>query len=82
MAYTRRLGADDGTVLFACSICGIPARYPTEMRYCSDRLFRCNRFCTETTNALDEARKQGQGPRGDEAAPRFNVGVAPGWYSS
>lgn len=79
MAYNRRLGADDGTVLFACSICGIPARYPTEMRYCSDRLFRCNRFCTEKTNALDEARKQGTRIN-DEQAPRFPVGTKPGWY--
>jgi len=81
MSYTRRLGADDGTVLMACSICGIPARYPTEIRYCSDRLFRCNQFCTETTNRENEARKEGQSTRNvDEATPRFKVGVAPDWY--
>jgi hypothetical protein len=83
VAYTRRLGADDGTVLFACSVCGIPARYPTEMRYCADRLFRCNRFCTEAETPLDESRKRGQSAQiRDEQAPRFPVGVAPGWYDS
>jgi hypothetical protein len=73
----RRLGADPGTVLFACSICGLPARYPTEMVYRTDRTFMCFRHRDTTTN-LDEARKQGQGVRGgDEMAPRFPVGVPP-----
>lgn len=81
MAYNRQLGAEDGTVLFACSICGIPARYPTEMRYCEDKLFRCNRFCTETTTPQGEALKNGQSSRKpDEQAPRFAVGVKPSWY--
>lgn len=76
----RRIGADDGTVLFACSICGIPARYPTEMKYRSDRLFQCFRHRDTTTN-LDEARKQGQGVRvQEEVAPRFPLGVKPDWY--
>lgn len=66
--------------MFACSICGIPARYPTEMVYRSDRLFQCFRHSDTTTN-LDEARKQGQGVRGgDEIAPRFPVGTKPDWY--
>lgn len=76
----RRLGADDGTVLFACSICGIPARFPDEMIYRSDRLFQCFRHSDTTTN-LDEARKQGQGVRfgGDESAPRCPLGVPPNY---
>jgi len=61
-----------------CSICGNAFRYPGEIRYCSDRLFRCNRFCTEEENQLEEARKQGRGVRArDEHAPRFGVGVKP-----
>jgi hypothetical protein len=75
----RRIGADDGTVLFACSICGVPARFPTEMTYRADRTFMCFRHSDTTTN-LEEARKQGRGYRGDEVAPRFPIGVKPDWY--
>lgn len=77
----RRLGADDGTVLFACSYCGVPARYPTEMQYTAERLFMCFRHRDTTTN-LEEARKQGRGVRGgDEISPRFPIGAAPLWYT-
>lgn len=75
----RRIGADDGTVLFACSLCGIPARYPTEMRYTAERFFYCFRHSDTTTN-LEEAMKQGRGARyTDESSPRFPVGVAALW---
>ena len=78
MAYHRSLGAEDGTVLFACSICGIPARYPTEMRYCSDRLFRCLRTCDDPHIPQEEDRKNGVSLTApDEQAPRFRVGVPP-----
>jgi len=81
MAYNRRLGADDGTVLFACSICGIPARYPTEMRYCSDRLFRCLQFCNDPHIPQEEDQKNGlTAKRREEVAPTFKVGAKPGWY--
>ncbi len=82
MAYTRPLGAEDGTVLFACSICGIPYRYPGELRYCSDRLFRCERTCNDPHIPQEEDRKNGQaGKEREDIAPRFNVGVAPDWYT-
>lgn len=81
MAYSRRLGADDG-VLIGCSICGNAFMYPSEIRRCSDRLFRCNRFCTETENLQDYNDKQ-QTARArikDEATPPFTGAPKPGIF--
>jgi hypothetical protein len=81
MAYTRPLGSDDASVLCACSICGIPYRYPSEMRYCSDKRFRCLRTCDDPHIPQDEDKKRGISARDpDEASPRFTVGVKPSWY--
>lgn len=84
MAYTRRLAgdgdADTDSILMGCSICGFTFRYPTEIRYCEDKLFRCNVFCTETTTPLGEARKQGLSLRKDEGQIPFPVGPKPDWY--
>ena len=78
VSYQRRLGADDGTVLMGCSICGNAFRYPIEIRYCSDRLFRCKQFCTEKTNPTEEDRKNGlSGKNRDQIAPPFKVGPKP-----
>ena len=75
----RTLGAVNGTSLFACSICGVPARFPTEMRYMADRTFMCFRHKDTTTN-LEESRKRGQGlNKRDDQAPRFPVGVKADW---
>lgn len=80
MAYKRRLGAEDGTVLAGCSICGNAFRFPTELRYCSDGLFRCNVFCTEKETPQDYDRKQTMRKPHDEIAPPFPVGPKPGIY--
>lgn len=75
----RALGAVDGTSLFACSYCGVPARFPVEMRYMADRTFMCFRHRDTTTN-LQEAQKHGQGvSKKDEQAPNFPIGVKAGW---
>ena len=74
----RWIGAEDGTSLFACSICGVSARFPSEMRYTSERKFQCFRHGDTTTN-LDEARKHGKGVGHDEVAPRFPFGSKAGW---
>lgn len=75
----RTLGAVDGTSLFACSYCGVPARFPTEMKYTAERLFMCFRHSDTTTN-LQEAQKHGQGVNlRDEVAPRFPLGAPASW---
>jgi len=48
----------ENTIKMACSICSTPFEYPTEGRYCTDKLFRCNANCTETETPLDYERKQ------------------------
>lgn len=75
----RRLGADDGTALFACSICGVPSRFPSEMKYTAERKFQCFRHADTTTN-LEEARKHGQGlGKTNETTPQFPLGVLASW---
>lgn len=67
--------------MFACSLCGIAARYPTEMTYRADRTFMCLRHRDTTTN-LEEARKQGRGTRDrDEITPRYPIGQKPSYWS-
>jgi hypothetical protein len=76
----RAPGSDDASVLCACSICGVAARYPTEMVYRADHTFMCFRHRDTTTN-LEEARKQGQGARRhEEVGPRFPVGPMPSYF--
>jgi len=63
-----------------CSVCPNVARYPSEIRYCTDRLFRCH-LCTETETRLDYERKQAtsRGQR-DQQVLHFPGGVVPDWY--
>ena len=81
MSRRRPLGSEDGTVLAGCSICGNAFRFPVDLRYCSDGLFRCNVYCTETETPTDYNRKMmaGRGSH-DEIAPPFPVGLVPGIY--
>src|SRR5688572_26144129 len=37
----------DGQTRASCSICGVPRRFPDDLSYCSDKLFRCE-LCMET----------------------------------
>lgn len=77
----RTLGSVDGTSLFACSLCGVPFRYPIEGKYTAERMFQCFRHKDTTTN-LQEAQKHGQGvTKRDEIAPRFPIGVKAGWQA-
>lgn len=81
MSRRRPLGAEDGTVLAGCSICGNSFRFPAELRYCSDGLFRCNVYCTETETPYDYDRKTMANRQvHDEVAPSFPVGPRPGVY--
>lgn len=45
----------DGETRMACSICGSSRRFPSEITYCADKLFRCNDKCMErTTFEIDQ----------------------------
>lgn len=73
-------GAIPGNVKFACSYCGVPRFYPSEMRRTAEGMFRCNWHENETTTNLEESRKHAQHrPTGD--SPPFPVGVPAEWQS-
>ncbi len=76
----RTLGAVDGTSLFACSLCGVPFRFPTEGRYTAERFFYCFRHSDTTTN-LQEAQKHGRGIGPDRQSPMFPIGVKADWQA-
>ena len=72
-------GAPEGHVKFACSLCGVPRFYPSEMKYTAERFFQCN-WHSDTTTNLEEARKHGQHRIGSDVPP-FPVGVKADWQS-
>jgi hypothetical protein len=43
--YRRPLRFDEGETLIACSICGFPRRFPSELRYMDDKQFYCELHC-------------------------------------
>jgi hypothetical protein len=76
----RWIGSQDGTSLFACSFCGVPSRFPTEMKYTAERFFVCFRH-PDTITVLEQRRAQEQAMRGkrEPIAPPFPVGVKASW---
>lgn len=43
----RRSDFVNGEVLAACSVCGRRRLFPSQLRYCADRLYRCTDACME-----------------------------------
>ncbi len=76
----RTLGSTDGTSLFACSYCGVPARFPKEMKYTAERFFVCFRHPDKIT-VLEQRRAQEQAMRGkgERIAPPFPIGHKASW---
>lgn len=75
----RTMGAVDGTALFACSICGVSARFPGELKYTADRLFvHSDDRHGKDRPLIEENSKRGRMPL-DQQSPRFPVGVMAGW---
>ena len=79
MAYRRPIKFAEGETLMACSLCGFSYLYPSELRYCDDKLFRCNRTCWdgETPKSWEE-RSQAARRRVDNDTPPL-AGPKPGW---
>jgi hypothetical protein len=78
----RWIGSQDGTSLFACSICGVPSRFPTEMKYTVERRFVCFRH-PDTITVLEQQRAQEAAMRRKAApiAPPFPVGRKASWQT-
>ncbi len=63
-----------GQVRASCSICGCSRRFPDNLTYCVDKLFRCER-CMETTAMELDQRIQAYRMQPDE--PDSRVGLTP-----
>lgn len=80
MSYTRPLGWNEGETMFACSICGFPFRFPSELVYADDRLFYCTRHCWLGETVSGHFRKLPHlHPRRDEQRPPV-MGGMPSWW--
>lgn len=78
----RWIGSQDGTSLFACSICGVPARFPTEMKYTAERYFVCFRH-PDTTTVLEQrqAQERAMARKPAPVAPSGPLGVKASWQT-
>ncbi len=81
MGHTRRYSGDE-SVLMACSICGNSFEWPADIRRCNDGLFRCNVYCTESTNLQSEDRVTAQSRKTtrDVENPRIPGALKPDWW--
>lgn len=79
MSYSRPVRYEEGQTLIACSICGFPYLFPSEMRYRDDRTFRCLRTCNDAETKLANDRKQTASmKRRDQVMPPL-TGPKPSW---
>lgn len=65
---------DPGQVRAACSICGCSRRFPDNLTYCVDKLFRCER-CMEITALERDMQIQSYRMQPDE--PEVSIGLTP-----
>lgn len=77
MSYEWTQDFVEGNTRMACSICGIPYRFPSELRRSADGLFRCLRTCWETT-ILERDRKIAKS-HGQKEAPPPKFGIQTAW---
>ena len=78
MSYARSVRFEGGETLIACSICGFPYLFPSEMSYCDDKLFRCHRTCNEETRTSNLRQQVESQRRKDQIAPPL-TGPRPTW---
>lgn len=78
MAYARAIRFEPGETLIACSICGFPYLFPSELTYCDDQLFRCKRTCIEETLKSNQRQQVESQRRKDQLIPPLS-GPRPTW---
>ena len=78
--YRRPVAFTGGETLIACSVCGFPYLFPSELAYTDEKTFRCRRTCLDDeTKLTHERRRQGYANRGtDQIAPLLS-GPRPSW---
>ena len=79
MSYKRPVEFADGETLLACTVCGFPYLYPSQLVLADDRKVYCTRTCWlgETVQGHN-ARRAGWSPPADNDAPA-PVGSKPSW---
>lgn len=56
--YRRPVEFTGGETLIACSVCGFPYLFPSEMAYTDERTFRCRRTCLDDETLLTHSRRR------------------------
>lgn len=80
MSYKRPVVFVEGETLIACSCCGFPYLFPSEMVYTDERTFRCKRTCLdpETVTAHNTRRSTWSRRPADRVTPLL-TGQKPSW---
>lgn len=80
MSYARPVRFVGGETLIACSICGFPYLFPSEMTYTDERTFRCNRTCLDDETILShDRRRAGYAKRRPDRITPLLTGQGPDW---
>lgn len=56
--YRRPVTFVEGETLIACSVCGFPYLWPSELAYTDERTFRCYRTCLDDETKLTHERRR------------------------
>lgn len=78
MSYERSPEYHDGQVKMACSVCGFPYVFPSELVRCDDKLLRCKRTCMEETALSRDRKIAASHHRREIQPPPFGAGLSYG----
>lgn len=56
--YRRPVVFAEGETLIACSVCGFPYLFPSELTYTDEHTFRCNRTCLDDETVTTHNRRR------------------------
>jgi hypothetical protein len=80
VSYKRPVRFAEGETLIACSSCGFPYLFPSELTYTDERTFVCNRTCLddETVTTHNKRLANAHKRKPDNEVPRL-TGGKPSW---
>lgn len=78
--YRRPVAFTGGETLIACSVCGFPYLFPSELAYTDERTFRCRRTCLDEETVLTHnKRRESYSHRQPDQIKPLITGTKPGW---
>ena len=78
--YRRPVAFTGGETLIACSVCGFPYLFPSELAYTDERTFRCLRTCLDDETLLTHNRRRaGYAQRHADQINPLLSGPKPSW---